>query len=122
MSYSSQNYTSEISRILPSEISSAAGYGQYETSDALSSMAASSVDRNILEHENPNRCTAADLAPALPLDQYRLNVDQNPTIIRRKPTEKLQYLQEIAVRYLKPPPPPRGGDIVIRQAVSIINL
>lgn len=118
MSYSQQNYSSEISRILPSEISSAAGYGQYETSNALSSMAASAVDRQILEHENPNRCNPADLAPALPLDQYRLNVDQNPHVIRRKPSEKVQYLQEIAVRYLKPPPPPRGGDIIIRQAPS----
>ena len=61
-----QNYSSEITRILPSEISSAGGYaGQYEASNTLSSMAASVVDRQILEHENPNRCNPADLAPAL---------------------------------------------------------
>lgn len=114
MSYNN-NYTSEISRILPAEISSAAGYGQYETSNALSSISSSAIDQRLLEHENPNRCNTADLAPALPLEQYRLNVDQNPHIIRRKPNEKVQYTQEIAVRYLKPPPPPRGGDIVIRQ-------
>jgi len=58
------------------------------------------------------------LAPALPLDQYRLNVDQNPHIIRKKAQEKVNYLQEIAVRYLKPPPPPRAGDIIIRQLAN----
>jgi len=73
------------------------------------------IDPQLLQHENPNNCTENDLAPQLPLDKYRLNVDQNPHIIRRKPQEKITYLQQVAVRYLKPPPPPRAGDIVINQ-------
>lgn len=111
MSYQSN----EISRILPSNLASAEGYGNYETVNALSNLSAGQIDRNLLTHENPNNCN--DLAPALPLDQYKLNVDQNPHVIRRKAQEKVQYQQEIAVRYLKPPPPPRAGDIVIRQMV-----
>jgi len=67
----------------------------------------------LLHHENPNNCT--DLAPSLPLDKYRLNVDNNPKVIRKKPQEKIHYLQQVAVRYLKPPPPPRAGDIIIKQ-------
>jgi len=71
------------------------------------------IDPQLLQHENPNNCH--DLAPALPLDKYRLNVDQNPHIVRRKPQEKVSYLQQVAVRYLKPPPPPKAGDIVIQE-------
>jgi hypothetical protein len=91
-----------------------AGGANYESSSYSS--AGSAIDANLLQHENPNNCT--DLAPALPLDQYRLNVDNNPTVIRRKAQEKVQYLQEIAVRYLKPPAVPRGGDIIIQQQPS----
>ncbi len=37
-----------------------------------------------------------------------LKNDPNPIIIRKKPTEKLEYTQNIAIKYLKPPslPPP----------------
>jgi hypothetical protein len=71
------------------------------------------IDQSLLQHENPNNC--ADLCPSLPLEKYKLNVDNNPHIVRKKPQERIQYLQQVAVRYLKPPPPPRAGDIVIRQ-------
>ena len=91
------NYNYDIRRTIPAEYSSG-GYGNYEAAQTISTMAASAIDQNLLQHENPNRCTENDLAPRLPLDQYRLNVDQNPHVVRRKPNEKVQYLQEIAVR------------------------
>ena len=56
------------------------------------------IDPQLLQHENPNNCKDTDLAPALPLDKYRLNVDQNPQVVRRKPNEKICYLQQVAVR------------------------
>ena len=87
----------DIRRTIPSEFSSG-GYGNYETAQGLSNLAGNAIDQSVLQHENPNKCNANDLAPPLPLDQYRLNVDQNPCVIRRKPQEKVQYLQEIAVR------------------------
>ena len=71
------------------------------------------IDPALLVHENPNNCT--DLAPQLPLNKYKLNVDQTPHVVRRKPQEKVHYFQKVAVRYLKPPPPPKAGDVVIRQ-------
>jgi hypothetical protein len=49
------------------------------------------------------------------LDQYRLNSDPNPEIIRKKPVERVNYTQNVAVRYLKPPAPAPAGDIVIQQ-------
>lgn len=108
------NYNLDIRRAIPAEFANG-GYGPYEATQSISNMAAQAIDQNLLQHENPNRCTDQDLAPALPIEQYRLNVDQNPHVVRRKPNEKVSYLQEIAVRYLKPPPPPRAGDIVIKE-------
>jgi hypothetical protein len=57
----------------------------------------------------------APIAAALPLEQYQLNVDPSPEVIRKKPTEKVQYTQEISLKFLKPPPPEQPGDIVIKQ-------
>lgn len=65
--------------------------------------------------DNPNNCQPHELAPALPLDQYRLHEDPNPEIIRKKPIERVNYTQNVAVRYLKPPQPPPAGDIIIQQ-------
>jgi hypothetical protein len=95
--YSSDSYSSSGS----SSYGASAGnnYSSYNNYESSGYSQGSGVDSNLLQHENPNNCT--DLAPALPLDQYRLNVDNNPHVIRRKAQEKVQYLQEIAVRYLK---------------------
>ena len=41
----------------------------------------------------------------LPIDQYPLNVDIDPRIINKKLDIPLQYVQELAIRYLKPPTP-----------------
>ncbi len=51
----------------------------------------------------------------IPLDQYKLNVDPSPIVISKKPSETIQYKQEIAVRYLNPPYPPTPGDVIIKQ-------
>ena len=109
-------HNQDLSSVLPAS-QSGGGYGQLETVSSLS-QGAQGIDRQCLEHGNPNNCT--DLAPALPLDQYRLNVDPNPHIIRRKANEKVQHVQEVVVKYLKPPPPPPAGDIVIRQMVDCL--
>ena len=58
-------------------------------------------------------------SPSLSLTQYKLNIDSNPEIIRKKATEKLKYTQEISLRYLKPPAPEQPGDIVIRQEKNV---
>jgi hypothetical protein len=42
---------------------------------------------------------SAPAAAKLPLDQYQLNVDPNPTVIRKKPAEKVQYTQQISVKF-----------------------
>ena len=68
--------------------------------DPAALVASYPIDPQVLQHENHNNCD--ELAPGLPLDKYRLNVDQNPHIVRRKPLEKISYLQQVAVRYINP--------------------
>lgn len=74
------------------------------------------IDASLLVHDNPGHC--CDVVSPLPLDQYKLNVDRNPLVVRRKPQEKIRYSQKIAVRYLKPPPPPKAGDILVCELPS----
>lgn len=73
------------------------------------------IDPALLAHENPHNCGPTNLASPLPLDQYKLNVDRHPIVVRRKPQEKVHYSQQVCVRYLKPPAPPKSGDIVIQE-------
>lgn len=49
------------------------------------------------------------------IEQYRIHNDANPQIIRKKQTNIAKYIQEIAIKYLKPPEPSRHGDLIIRQ-------
>ena len=57
----------------------------------------------------------------LDLAQYALNEDSDPEIITKKASEIINYVQELAVRYLKPPTPPVPGDIVIIQESNIVT-
>ena len=58
-------------------------------------------------------------APVIPIEQHKLNVDPNPQIIRKKPTQRTTYIQKVSLKYLKPPPAPRPGDIVIEQEQDV---
>lgn len=51
----------------------------------------------------------------IPLEQYRINNDPNPTIIRKKRTMDVEATQRISVRFLKPPQLPIPGDLVIKE-------
>ena len=47
-------------------------------------------------------------------DNIPLNLDTKPIIVHKKPKEKLEYVQEVSYRLLKPPLPPPPGDIIIQ--------
>jgi hypothetical protein len=51
----------------------------------------------------------------IPISQYLLNEDENPEIICKKSNQIINYKQEIAVRYLRPPTPPEPGEIIIKE-------
>lgn len=43
------------------------------------------------------------------LSEYSINNDPNPQIVFKKSQQPLEYIQELAIRYLKPPTPPTPG-------------
>lgn len=57
----------------------------------------------------------------LPISEYKINEDANPEIITKRSLQKLEYIQELAVRYLRPPTPPAPGEIVITQEQNILT-
>ena len=62
-----------------------------------------------------NKCEATNWKGDTPLTHYALNEDDNPKLIKKKVKHQLEYIQELAVRYLRPPTPPTPGEIIIRQ-------
>ena len=51
------------------------------------------------------------------ITDYPINDDANPEVITKRVTQQLEYVQELAIRYLRPPTPPSAGEIVITQEV-----
>lgn len=49
------------------------------------------------------------------ISQYPINDDRNPEVVVKKISKQLEYVQELAIRYLRPPTPPVPGEIVIKQ-------
>lgn len=54
----------------------------------------------------------------IPLADYSLNEDHKPKIIKKKSLKNLEYVQDIAIRRLRPPTPPAPGEIVITQEAN----
>ena len=57
--------------------------------------------------------------PNIPIEQYKLNVDPNPTLIRKKAENRIQYVQNVSLKFLKPPAPQQPGDITITQEPDV---
>ena len=57
--------------------------------------------------------------PIIPAEQHRLNIDTNPIIVRKKPVERLNYIQNVSLKFLKPPQPAQPGDITIVQESDV---
>jgi hypothetical protein len=49
------------------------------------------------------------------ISEYRIHQDANPQIVTKRVEQVLEYVQELAIRYLRPPTPPAPGEIVITQ-------
>ena len=62
-----------------------------------------------------NKKETEEWSGELPLDEYPLNEDENPEVIVKKSSEVLEYVQELAIRYLRPPTPAAPGEILITQ-------
>ena len=57
----------------------------------------------------------------IPISEYLINEDANPEVITKRSNQKIEYIQELAVRYLRPPTPPAPGEIVITQEANILT-
>ena len=60
------------------------------------------------------------LGSSMKISDYTINIDENPEIITKKPGDetKLEYIQELILKYLRPPTPPAPGEIIINQQVT----
>ncbi|CAF0870800.1 unnamed protein product [Brachionus calyciflorus] len=63
-----------------------------------------------------NRAESANWKGTLPLNQYPINEDADPEIIKKASHQKVEYVQELAIRYLRPPTPPAPGEIIISKS------
>ena len=62
-----------------------------------------------------NRLEVLNWKGELPISEYKINEDTTPNIIIKKYEKDVEYIQELAVRYLRPPPLPAPGEIIITQ-------
>lgn len=53
-----------------------------------------------------NRAEVVNWRGDIPINQYVINEDANPEVINKRSEQTLEYMQELAIRYLRPPTPP----------------
>ena len=68
-----------------------------------------------------NKAEVVNWKGVIPIEQYLINEDANPEVITKKVTQQLEYIQELAIRYLRPPTPPAPGEIVIKQEGNTVT-
>ena len=55
----------------------------------------------------------------VPLEEFKLNIDPNPPVIRKKAAGKVELVQNVSVKFLQPPKPQQPGDITITQEPDV---
>ena len=68
-----------------------------------------------------NRAEVVNWRGAIPITQYAINEDSNPELITKRTVQQLEYIQELAIRYLRPPTPPAPGEIIIQQQANTLT-
>lgn len=66
-----------------------------------------------------NKGEVSNWRGTLPINEYPINEDESPEVISKRALQNLTYIQELAVRYLKPPTPRPPGEIIIQQESNI---
>ncbi len=67
-----------------------------------------------------NKCEVCTWKGDLPIGEYPINQDCCPDLIKKKSCKKVEYNQEIAIRYLKPPTPQAPGEIIIKHDPNVL--
>jgi len=65
-----------------------------------------------------NKAEVENWKGEIPLSEYQINNDQNPEVVKLKPKYCVDQVQELGVKYLKPPKPPTPGPIIIKQEAN----
>ena len=109
----------------------AAGGAAYASQIEAAILAAQGAPININETEEitvlgnrgiwANKAEVVNWKGVIPIEQYVINEDANPEVITKRVTQQLEYIQELAIRYLRPPTPPAPGEIVIKQEGNTVT-
>lgn len=67
-----------------------------------------------------NKSEVANWRGIIPITEYKINEDGSPEVITKRTDQKLTYIQELAIRYLRPPTPPAPGEILITQECNCL--
>ena len=112
--------------------------GGGSSSSAASSEFLSQIEQSILRAANPievseseeltvigqrgvwlNKAEVNAWRGDLAITEYKIHEDRNPQVIQKRYEQVFEYVQELAIRYLRPPTPPAAGEIVIVQEPNI---
>ena len=107
-------------------------YGGGSSSASASAEFVSQIEQTILRSSNPvevseteeltvigqrgiwlNKAEVNAWRGDLAISEYRIHQDSNPQVVSKRYEQVFEYVQELAIRYLRPPTPPGAGEIVI---------
>ncbi|KAI3380108.1 hypothetical protein SNEBB_004721 [Seison nebaliae] len=71
------------------------------------------IDVRSIQQTNSSMSSSKDIGGNR--DDFNINLDPNPRVIRKENFDNILYNQEVAIRYLQPPTPPPGGPILIKE-------
>lgn len=68
-----------------------------------------------------NKAEVINWKGVVPIEEYQINEDSQPEVITKRTEQRLEYVQELAIRYLRPPTPPPPGEILISQECNSLT-
>ena len=68
-----------------------------------------------------NKSEAINWKGHIPIESYSINQDENPEVIMKRFSQRMNYVQELAIRYLRPTTPHTPGDILITQEKNVLT-
>jgi len=66
-----------------------------------------------------NKAECESFKSEIPLSEYPINADSNPEVVKLRYSGCVDRVQELTIKYLKPPKPQTPGPIVIKQEPNI---
>lgn len=120
---SSQQNASSSQQNLGSSAQSSSAQSKFTITEKILNASNAPVDVNATETVCVNEQTGvyvnkqdeSEWQGPVRISDYPINVDNNPEVISKQTNQVVNYTQDVTVKYLKPPSPPRTGEIIIKQ-------